>query len=291
MKKLEFSIALISIIFLASCVSTPVTELGTPIPVKEVYEQNAADTCNMEFIGFKPEITLLSVTSEVSQNDSYLAELLGGDINASVTYLSDYNYWERVRDTSVIQDFPKTLSQLNYADDKTQLYFGDFTPQDLAVYNGSKRYVVFVSVGNTRFTYHDSSKTLKSWGSAGVILTVGCIAGCISMIDDYPPNTIGKQLEATVSVAGLGVGLLCFIPQLLTPKTKFAFKGNYAICVYDTQEKCLVAKEPMNVEWTDEWRGSIESDSTDMSIINEYCAMKVQNALLEGFKKLDIIKL
>ena len=269
-----------------SCVSTPITDVGSASSIS-VHGEPFEDEPNMEFIGFKPEMTLLAVTSQISKNESYLADLLGGSSESTLEYFSDYNYWMKVRDTKTFRRFGSTLSKLKMADDCSKLYFGEFTPQDLVMYKSAKRYVAFVSVQETQFLYHDTAKTQQAWTNAGFILSIGGAAFIASMIDDFPPGTLGKKVEMALSAGSFGVGLLCFIPQFFTPKTKFAFKGKYAICVYDTKEKCLVAKEPIEVEWMEEWNGSIESDKTDQKMINNFCALKLENALIDGFRKVS----
>ena len=150
------------ILTITSCISTPVAQIGDfteasqieeaiPLPQKNSGIQNQDTPSNIEFIGFKPNLTLLAVSSEISKNDSFLAEFLGGSENTNISYFSDYNYWERIRDTKIISSFSQTLSEYNLAEDKTELYFGDYTPQDLAVYKGDKRYVAFIDIQETRF--------------------------------------------------------------------------------------------------------------------------------------------
>jgi hypothetical protein len=282
------------ILTITSCISTPVAQIGDfteasqieeaiPLPQKNSGIQNQDTPSNIEFIGFKPNLTLLAVSSEISKNDSFLAEFLGGSENTNISYFSDYNYWERIRDTKIISSFSQTLSEYNLAEDKTELYFGDYTPQDLAVYKGDKRYVAFVDVQETRFNYHDTAKTLKTWTGAGNALLIGGAMGSLSLLDNFPPANREETVGAILSGAGLLAGLLCHIADFCTPKTTFMFSGRYAVCLYDTQEHCLVLKQPVSVEWTEQWEGSIESDETDQMLIKNYCAAQVEKALLESF--------
>ena len=117
-----------------------------------------------------------------------------------------------------------------------------------------------------------------------------CILFGVDSLDSRITKILAETKEETVgailSAAGVGVGIICNIANFFTPKTRYSFRGCYSICLYDTKERRLVAKEPVRVEWTEEWEGSIESDETDQMLINEYCAMKVEKELIRGFEKL-----
>lgn len=271
-----------------SCASTPIRELPPQqayrIPAPE--ESGAAALQQMEFIGFKANTTLLSVAASSSGKDPFLLNMLGGSNHGEPSYTSGYEYWRDVRDSAPMLRFPQLLAEGNIAADESALYFGDFSPQDLAVYRSERRYVTFVDVMETQLSWKDSGSSQKAWASTGGAFTLGGAAGFLAMLaDGFDFNTITTPdvVGLSLSAASVLVGQLCLIPSFRKPKSTFVFSGRYAICVYDTQQQKLVTRKIVDVEQQDTLSGSFESDSTDRSIVYAYYGQCLANALLEAY--------
>ncbi|MBR5400641.1 MAG: hypothetical protein IK102_02410 [Treponema sp.] len=182
MKKISILLLLIPFLLIA-CASTPIKDLEQPELYKITLPEHKPATVQMDFIGFKSNITLLSVAISNVPADSFLIDLFGGSEKENSQYISDYEYWRDIRDASSLKNYGERLVQNNIAVDQTPFYFGDYTPQDLTVYSGQNRYVTFVDVLETKMTYHDTGNTQKSWATTGAVTFVTGAATLLSMLD------------------------------------------------------------------------------------------------------------
>ncbi|MBO4319981.1 MAG: hypothetical protein J5857_05875 [Treponema sp.] len=281
-----FILATFSVLLFVSCVSTPIETVPDVESYSILSEKEAA--AKMDFIGFKSNINLLSVMSSASTKDSFFVNLLGGEVKGNPMYVSGYEYWRDLRDSVPMKRLPYKLKDAGIATDESDLYFGDFTPQDLAVYNGKNRYVTFVDVLETNLSWSDTSSFQKTCLSTGAVTAIGGIVGCAIIFDDeFSFNNMsgGEIAGFSLSAAGLVLGTIAMIPSLFTPTTEFYARGKYAICVYDTVQKKLIKRKIVNFEQEDEFEGSFESDSTDKEIVYRYYGQCLANLLLKEYAK------
>ena len=288
MKKISILLLLIPVLLL-SCASTPINNVDQPQQYKITTPESEPAAIQMDFIGFKSNITLLSVAISNTVTDSFLIDLFGGSEKENSQYISDYEYWRDIRDASTLKTFGQRLEQNNFAVDETSLYFGDYTPQDLAVYSGPNRYVTFVDVLETKMTYHDSGNTQKSWATTGTVTFVTGAAALLSMIDtkyDFKNFSSEEMVTFCLSSGGVAVGIAALIPSLFKPRTTFYFHGKYAICVYDTVQKKLVDKKVIDIDQEDVFTGSFDADETDKIEIYRYYGQCVANKLVREYEKI-----
>ena len=291
MKKHLYMLTLLIPLLLIGCASTPIKEVELPEVTKIPLPEKESAPVQMDFIGFKSNINLLSVAISNSTTDSFLINLFGGSEKENAEYISDYEYWRDIRDSSLLKQFGQRLVQDNLAEDETSLYFGDYTPQDLAVYTGQNRYVSFVDVLETKITYHDTGNTQKSWATTGAVTFVTGSASLLSMLDtkyDFKNFSSEEMTTFCLSTAGVAVGLIAFIPSFTKPKTRFNFHGKYAICVYDTQEKKLIKRELIEIDQEDVFTGSFEADHTDKTEVYRFYGQTVANRLLKEYRSLSL---
>ena len=289
MKKHIILFTIVNSLLLISCASTPIKEVEIPTSYKITKSEHEPTPVQMDFIGFKSNINLLSVAISNISGDSFLIDLFGGSEKENSQYISDYEYWRDIRDASTLKQFGQILTQNNIALDETSLYYGDFTPQDLAVYNGKNRYVTFVDVIETKMTYHDSGNTQKSWATTGTVTFVTGAAALLSMIDtkyDFKNFSSEEMVTFCLSSGGVAVGIAALIPSLFKPYTTFYFHGKYAICVYDTVQKKLVDKKVIDIDQEDVFTGSFETDNTDKKEIYRYYGQCVANKLVREYEKI-----
>ena len=288
MKKIILLLLLIPFLLIA-CASTPIKDLDQPELYKITPQEHEPATVQMDFVGFKSNITLLSVAISNVSTDTFLIDLFGGSEKENSSYISDYEYWRDIRDASTLKTFGERLAQNNIAVDETSLYFGDYSPQDLAVYSGQNRYVSFVDVLETKMIYLDKGNTQKSWATTGAVTFVGGAAALLSMLDtkyDFKKFSSDDMVTFCLSSGGVAVGVLALIPSLFKPKTTFTFHGKYAICVYDTQQKKLVQRKIIDIDQEDTFTGSFESDNTDKTEIYRYYGQCVANKLVREYEKI-----
>ena len=293
--KHKFSLSLIfftSLLALAfvSCASTPIRSVpelesySIPLPEKK------APSVQMDFIGYKSNINLLSVMSCANTKDSFLVDLLGGEVKGNPMYVSGYEYWRDLRDSIPMRHFPYELKEAGIASDESSLYFGDFTPQDLAVYNGKNRYVTFIDVIETNLSWLDTSSFQRTSLSTGGITAIGGAVGCLVIFDndfDFKNMSVGEIAGLSLSAAGLLLGAVGMIPSFFTPTTDFYARGKYAICVYDTVQKKLIIRKIVNFMQEDSFKGSFESDDTDKEMVYKYYGQCLSNLLLREYEKLS----
>ena len=285
------SALLISLTFI-SCASTPIKEAAAPEEYKITLPAKSENVegLQFDFIGFKSNINLLSVAESASVKESVILDMLGGDIVHDEHYTSGYEYWRGFRDEIPIKHFPYALEENGIAEDASALYFGDFTPQDLAVYKGNHRYVTFVDIIESHMGWMDTARIQKSFSTVGTVLAVGGIAGFLTLLDtggDF--STLSKSEIAGYAASGAGVvlGLLCFTPSLAKPKTAFVVRTKYAICIYDTEEKKLVERKLIDFEQEDTFIGSYESNNTEKEMIYNYYSQCLANHMLKEYEKIS----
>lgn len=273
----------------ASCASTPIRDVTQPEEYSVRQEPQEASEARFDFIGFKSNINLLAMAASSSAKDSFLLDLLGGSVEHDADYASGYEYWRDFRDAVPMRRLPYRLSQLNIASDESALYFGDFSPQDLAVYSGNHRYVTFVDVIEAHLGWMDSGRMQKAFASTGGILSITGAAGFLTLFDnglDIQNLSFGQIAGLALSGAGVLLGQLCLIPSFIKPKTAFSAHIKYALCVYDTQEKKLIKRKTVDFKKEDTFTGSFESSKTDKSRIYEYFSKCLANDMLREFQKL-----
>lgn len=291
--KYKFPAALVlllslSVLLFVSCVSTPI-ETAPEIESYSILSEKAS-VAKMDFIGFKSNINLLSVASSASTDDSFFLNLLGGEAKGNPMYVSGYEYWRDLRDSTPMKRFPYMLKDAGIASDESALYFGDFTPQDLAVYNGNHRYVTFIDVLETNISWMDSSSLQRSLLSTGAITAVGGVVGCAIIFDEdfsFKNMSGGEIAGFSLSAAGMVLGTIAMIPSLFTPSTTFTARGKYAICIYDTVQKKLIKRKIVNFHQEDIIKGSFESDNTDKEIVYKYYSQCLANLLLKEYEKIN----
>ncbi len=281
-------LSLLSVLAFVSCVSTPIQEL----PEIETYSvlSEKVSAAKMDFIGFKSNINLLSVASSSSTDDSFFLNLLGGEVKGNPMYISGYEYWRDLRDAIPMRRFPYALKDAGIASDESALYFGDFTPQDLAVYNGNHRYVTFVDVLETNLSWMDTASLKRSLLSTGALTAVGGVVGCAVVFDegfDFKNMSGGEIAGFSLSAAAMVLGTVAMIPSLFTPSTRFVARGKYAICVYDTVQKKLIKRKVVNFNQEDTFKGSFESDDTDKEMVYKYYSQCLSNLLLKEYEKIS----
>ena len=286
---------------LVSCASTPITETpaqeeykitlkGTGIPGTDAAEEFS----QMDFIGYKSNISLLSVAASTNEKESFLLNLAGGSMHDNSEYTSGYEYWRDVRDTEAMEQFVYSLESGGVVTNESELYFGDFTPQDLAVYNSKNRYVTFIDVLESNLSWLDTGNFQKAWTTAGSALIIAGGTGLISSLG----NAIDKEFDFSkfsndeliglyLSSAGIVAGLLAFTPSAKVPRSVITYRGRFAICVYDTQSKKLVKRKIIDYEQEETFTGSFESDKTEQSIVYEYFGKGLANRLLKEYERLS----
>ena len=275
---------------LASCASTPVSEAASPDTYRvRPLAGRGKDKTIFEFIGYKSNVNLLAVAASASFQDSFFLDMLGGSVKDNDFYTSGYEYWRDLRDALPMKHFPYSLAESGIASDESGLYFGDYTPQDLAVYQGSHRYVTFVDVMESHISWMDSGRLQKAFASTGGALTLGGILGGLIVFDDgfnFKDISVADKVGLSISGVSVLLGQLCLIPSLAKPKTAFAVHVKYALCVYDTQQKKLVERKLVDFTQEDEFKGSFESDKTDKSIVYSYYSQCLANQMLKEYEKL-----
>lgn len=289
MKKLILTLSVLFPFVIISCASAPIKDIKYPEAYKISLPEKEETQPKMDFIGFKSNINLLSVAVSNYTKDSFLMDLFGDSEKENTSYISDYEYWRDIRDNSTLRKFEERLAQNNVAIDATELYFGDYTPQDLTVYEGQNRYVTFVDVIETKLTYRDTGNTQKSWATTGAVMFVSGAAAVLSMADTkYKLKNYSSEDLVTFSLGlgGIVVGTAAFFPSLFKPKTAFTFHGKYAICVYDTVEKKLINRHIIDIDEEDTFTGSFESDNTEKTDIYRFYGNTVANRLLREYQNL-----
>ena len=290
MKKIIYILTILFPLVLISCASTPIKDVKVPDLYKIDLPQEEQVPVQMDFIGYKSNINLLSVAMGNTTKDSFLMDLFGDSEKENTLYISDYEYWRDIRDSSSLKNFQDRLVQNNIATDQTELYFGDFTPQDLAVYKGQNRYVTFVDVMETKMIYLDKGNFQKSWATTGAVMLVSGAAAVLSMADTrYNLKNYSSEDLVTFSlgIGGIVVGTGAFIPSFSKPMTTFNFHGKYAICVYDTLEKKLIKRQIIDIDQEDTFTGSFESDKTNKNDIYRYYGQCVANRFLREYQNIS----
>ena len=288
---IPFLLSLLMSLALISCASTPIKDAAAPEEYKITLPSKSEKSENpqFDFIGFKSNINLLSVAGSASVKDSLILDMLGGTVEHDEHYTSGYEYWRGFRDQNPIKRFPYALEENGIAKDESALYFGDFTPQDLAFYKGNHRYVTFVDVIEAHMGWMDTARIQKGFSTAGTVLAVGGLAGFLTILDigaDFQNLSKSEIAGYVASGAGLVLGLLCYTPSFAKPKTGFLVRAKYAICIYDTQEKKLVERKIVNFEQEDTFAGSYESDNTDKEMIYNYYSQCLANHMLKEYEKI-----
>ena len=247
----------------------------------------------MDFIGYKPNISLLSVAASTSSKDSFLLDLAGGSMHDNPEYTSGYEYWRDLRNTETMEQLLHSLEESGVVTDQSEFYFGDFTHQDLSVYNGKNRYVTFVDVLESNISWLDSANFQRAWATAGGALLIaggtGLISAVCTAIDydfDYSKMSSDQIVSFFLSSAGVLLGSLCFTPSIKVPQTVMTYRGRFALCVYDTQEKKLIQRKIIDFEQEETFTGSYESDKTDQSLVYEYFGKLLANRLLKEYERL-----
>ena len=251
--------------------SRPINEAAAP----EVYKiflspAKENDEPLFDFIGYKSNINLLAVASSASPQESFVLDLLGVSVRDNDAYTSGYEYWRDLRDAIPMKRLPYALAESRIATDESALYFGDFTPQDLAVYQGKHRYVTFVDVLESHIFWIDSGRFQKALATTGSALTIAGVAGGLVIFDrGFDFDNLSSSEIAGLALSGTGIllGQLCLIPSLFKPKTAFTVRVRYALCVYDTRQKKLVERKIIDFLQEDTFKGSFESGKTDKKLI------------------------
>ena len=297
--KYKLPLILLAAIFtfaLLSCASTPITETDEQEEYKIILPgtEGAEQIGQMDFIGYKSNISLLSVAASTSTKDSFLLDLAGGSMHDNPEYTSGYEYWRDVRNTKAMEQFLDSLEESGVVTDQSELYFGDFTPQDLAVYDGKNRYVTFVDVLESNLSWLDKGNFQRAWSTAGSALIIAGGAGLISSVCtaidydfDYSKMSSEEIAGFCLSSAGILVGLLCYTPSIKVPETIMTYRGRFALCVYDTQTKKLIKRKIIDLEQEETFTGSFESDQTEQSIVYEYFGKLLANRLLQEYERLS----
>ena len=273
-----------------SCASTPISEAASPDTYRvRPLTAEGKDKTVFEFIGYKSNVNLLAVAASASAKESFVLDMLGGSVRDNDFYTSGYEYWRDLRDALPMKHFPYALAESGIASDESKLYFGDYTPQDLAVYQGSHRYVTFVDVLESHISWVDSGRFQKAFASTGGALTLGGLLGGLIVFDNgfnFNDLSVGDKVGLSLSGVSVLLGQLCLIPSLTKPKTAFTVRVKYALCVYDTQQKKLVERKVVDFTQEDEFKGSFESDKTDKSVVYNFYSQCLANQMLQEYENL-----
>lgn len=228
MKKI-FLILGVAILF-ASCQSEmKVVDLVEPYGLEENSEM-----LDMEFIGFK--------ASDGQWDD-----------NSRV-------HWGQMKTTQPILNFGQELLDAGIATDKSAVYVGVYSFEELQKYKSKNRYVTYVEIPDFQMKYEITD-----------------IADC------------GAVFCMTLFLSPIG------LPMLLVPdSTKMYFKSSVNVYVYDTQIEELVYKKTAFIAEEKKFAGlfrkssiwSRESSEVGKQKVYEYWANVLANKALEEYSKI-----
>lgn len=262
----------------ATAIKTPSVEL-----TRIENEVNAQPT--MDFIGFKIDSTILSITP----------------YNSAV--LSEFEQAKTIANTSSLKNLGNLLETAKIAEDKSFAYFGIYSLQEIEAYKSKNRYVTFIEVARNKLLWDDNSEAKNTVAKIGGILggTGGLFTGFgiafknISIDEDDNKNAdkINKAYDRYGDIfLGIGIptgciGLLLSCIAGTSTKTEIYFDGIYNIYIYDSQTNQIIRKEPVSVKIFETLKGSYDYDNASKNAVNEYISAKTHNALLIKYQEIN----
>lgn len=290
---------LMALIF-CGCLSSP---LSVPEPNDEIDIAIADKKTKIDFIGFKADINLLSISTPVEYNSHRFTNPL---LRVKSTNLSNFDVWRIFQTDTALKNFGETLQTKNIAENKSNEYFGNYSTQDLEEYKTNNRYVSFVEVNKNSLQWYGVDKKFSHlfWGS--LLLAEGLAFSPYWVLPNDEEKTDWQESMQGVSLA-LGIPLcaggIAFYATAQKPTTSFTYAGSFDILIYDTKTKKIIHRETVEVRppiyefkglYENEfYRNSTFDDSdgyfsdTDTKYIAEFFASIVKNQILKKYKELS----